>query len=146
VGETVQPGLYVSTGNTLCSWARATHASGNVDSIIENGNAGGQALVQLNAPELFTTQGCGRWTVFTPPAQPLASVGDGTWAVPSQMTPGRWESSGGTTCYWARLNNLAGDIDSIAANDNTGGPAVVDIQGSDVAFNSAGCGTWTKAV
>jgi len=144
IGQAVPPGLYVSTGNTLCYWQRATDASGSLGSIIENDNAQGQALVELNAGEVFTTTRCSRWTVYTPPAQPLASVGNGTWAVPSQLTPSRWQSSGGTGCYWARLRNFEGGVNSIAANDNTDGPAVVDIQGSDAAFNTVRCGTWTR--
>jgi hypothetical protein len=145
VGQTVQPGVYVSTGNSRCYWERAADASGSTDSIIENDNAVGQALVEINAGEIFKSSGCGRWTVYQPPAQPLATFGDGTWAVPSQITPGRWQSSGGTGCYWQRSANLSGDIHSINANDNVDGPTVVDIQPSDVAFVSKRCGTWTRS-
>jgi hypothetical protein len=144
VGTTPPPGLYVSMGNTSCYWERARDASGSLDSIIENDNARGQALVQLNPGEIFKTSRCSRWTLYAPPAQPLTTFGDGTWGVPGQVTPGRWQSTGGSSCYWQRSVNFDGSIDSIAANDNVEGPTIVDIQPSDVAFVSQQCGTWTK--
>jgi hypothetical protein len=144
VGTTAPAGTYVSTNNTTCYWERAKDASGSLDSIIENDNAVGQALVQINNGEVFTTRDCGRWTLYSDPGQPLSTFGDGTWVVPGQVPPGRWQSTGNTGCYWERKQNLAGGVDSIAANDNVDGPTVVDIQGSDVAFKSKDCGTWTK--
>lgn len=144
VGQTVQPGVYVSAGNSLCYWERSSDASGSLDAIIENDNAVGQALVQLNPGEVFKTNRCGRWTIYQAPSQPLATFGDGTWVVPSQVPPGRWQSSGGSGCYWQRSANLAGDIHSINANDNVEGPTVVDIQPGDAAFVSKRCGTWTR--
>ena len=103
----------------------------------------GQALVQINDGEVFKSSRCNPWKVYADPAKPLTTFGDGTWKVNGQVPPGRWLSSGGPTCYWARLADLAGSIDSIAANDNTSGPAIVDIAPEDTAFTSSSCGTWS---
>jgi hypothetical protein len=144
VGQSVQPGIYVSIDNSGCYGQRAKDASGSLDSIIQNDNADGHAVVQINAGEIFTTRDCNRWTVYQTPLVPMTTFGDGTWVVPSQVPPGRWQSTGSGSCYWQRSKDLAGGIDSIAANDNTTGPAIVDIQPGDAAFVSKGCGTWTK--
>lgn len=147
VGQKTPAGVYVSVDNasgSLCYWQRAHDASGNLDSIIENDNARGQAVVQIQNGEVFTTRGCNRWVVFSPPGAPLSSFGDGVWIVPSQVNAGRWQSSGGSSCYWARLKDLAGGVESIAANDNVTGPTIVDIAGNDAAFKTSGCGTWTR--
>jgi hypothetical protein len=42
------------------------------------------------------------------------------------------------------MTNFERGVSGSAANDNTDGPAVVDIQRGDVAFNTVRCGTWTK--
>jgi hypothetical protein len=144
VGTTAPAGTYVSKSNTLCYWQRAKDASGNLDSIIENDKAIGQALVQINDGEVFTTRNCSRWTAYSDPPQPLSTFGDGTWSVPGQVAPGRWQSTGSAGCYWQRSQNFSGGVDSIAANDNVDGPTVVDIQSGDVAFVSKRCGTWTR--
>ena len=73
-----------------------------------------------------------------------AQITDGTWAVGSNIAPGTYKTSGGSTCYWARLKNFTGALDSILANDNTSGRAVVTIKATDKGFTSNGCGTWKK--
>ncbi|WP_338758089.1 hypothetical protein V7968_25715 [Nocardia vulneris] len=73
------------------------------------------------------------------------TFGDGTWQVGRDINPGTYRRTGSSSCYWARLSNLSGDLDGILANDNTNGPAVVTILPSDVGFTSKRCGTWTKS-
>jgi hypothetical protein len=83
----------------------------------------------------------------TDPASPIG--GDGTYTVPDQMTPGTWQSAGPAEtaipmCYWARLNNLSGDLSAIKASDLSKGPATVTVAAGDAGFTTSGCAPWTK--
>ena len=79
-----------------------------------------------------------------PPAPAAAIAEDGTWLVGADVKPGTYRSSSSGDCYWARLRNTNGDLDSIIANGN-GGNQVVTIKRTDKAFESAnGCAPWTK--
>lgn len=76
-------------------------------------------------------------------------AGNGTYAVPVDVQPGTYKSAGPSdstgVCYWARLKNTSGDMDSIIANDVGKGPQVVTIKKTDGAFSTRGCATWTRA-
>jgi hypothetical protein len=82
------------------------------------------------------------------PAAPARSAiaDSGTYAVGSQVSPGRYQTAGpeGDTlfCYYARLAGFSGEIDDIIANDNTEGPAIVEISPTDAAFETSGCQPW----
>jgi hypothetical protein len=65
------------------------------------------------------------------------------WLVGTDIKPGTYRSSADDSCYWARLKNTNGDLDSILANSN-GGNQVVTIKKTDKAFESARCAPWTK--
>jgi hypothetical protein len=70
---------------------------------------------------------------------------DGTYKVGSDIQPGTYRtriSSDG--CYWERMADFTGGLDSILANENTDAPAVVTILPTDVGFSSTRCGTWTQ--
>jgi hypothetical protein len=74
---------------------------------------------------------------------PEGSFDDGVWLVGSDVEEGRYRSVDASGCYWERLSGLSGDFEEINANGNgTGGPVIVDIDGSDVAFSSSRCGIW----
>lgn len=79
-----------------------------------------------------------------PPEAATTMEEDGTYLVGTDVKPGTYRSSGGGTCYWARLRDLNGDIDSIIAN-NIGSNPVVTIKKSDKAFETSRCGEWTRA-
>jgi hypothetical protein len=70
--------------------------------------------------------------------------GDGTYIVGQDIKPGRYRASGGETCYWARLKDTEGGIDSIIANNISPGQSVVTIKPTDAAFQTSGCGTFTR--
>lgn len=77
-----------------------------------------------------------------------AGFADGTWLVGRDIQPGTYQAQppAGSGCYWERLSGLSGTLDDIIANDfGSSGQVVVTILATDVAFNSNGCGTWTKA-
>jgi hypothetical protein len=49
-------------------------------------------------------------------------------------------------CYWERLSGLGGTDEEIIANSAGIGSRVVTIAPTDVAFESADCGTWTAVL
>lgn len=78
---------------------------------------------------------------FTP-AGPRSNFGDGTWQVGKDITAGTYRTTGGEGCYWARVSDFSGSLQSIQANENARGPAVVSISSTDAGFTSRRCGTW----
>jgi hypothetical protein len=119
--------------------------SGDFGAIIANDNVDGQAIVEIVPTDVaFSSSRCGTWVAFLG-ATPVDSFGDGSWVVNSQITPGRWRSSGGTGCCWERERGFSGGFEEIIANDDVDGSAIVDIRSTDAGFKSARCGAWTKA-
>lgn len=55
------------------------------------------------------------------------------------VSPGLWRSLGGDGCYWARLANFSGGVDSIIANHLGKGPTYVQIEASDAGFEQSRC-------
>ncbi|RST03160.1 hypothetical protein EF910_21525 [Streptomyces sp. WAC07149] len=157
VGSDLQPGTYRTTGNKGlgCYWERAKDASGEVDSIIANDNVTGTSYVTIEAGDkLFKSNGCNDWETVDPKAVSDApkteAAGDGgMFKVGLDLAPGTYKSSGpaegSAGCYWERAKNAAHDIDSIAANDNPTGPAVVTVSAQDGYFKTTGCATWKKS-
>jgi hypothetical protein len=85
----------------------------------------------------------------TPPAPkptqpPAATIEQGTWAVPNEVKPGTYVSDGGEGCYWARLRDLSGGLNSIIANGGDVGRQRVTILRSDKGFETNECGVWRK--
>lgn len=84
------------------------------------------------------------------PAQPAGDRigGDGTYEVNgTEMKPGKWKTAGPASniienCYYER--NKGGDgLGSIIANDNTKGPATVNVKQGEF-FKTSGCQDWVK--
>jgi hypothetical protein len=74
----------------------------------------------------------------------VESSGDGTYLVNEDAWPGTYKipaPTGERSCYWARLRDLDGDINSIIANNITHGPSVIHIAASDYAVEFSGCDT-----
>jgi hypothetical protein len=106
------------------------------------------AIHHGDTPSMSTSGGSGDGLpARTDPASPIG--GDGTYTVPVQMTPGTWQSAGPAEaaipmCYWARLNNLSGDLSAIKASDLSKGQTTVTVAAGDAGFTTSGCATWTK--
>jgi len=144
VGTDVQPGRYVS-GGQICYWERLSGLTGSFDEIIVNGNAEGPAIVDILPGDVaFTSNGCGRWTLYQPPPAPVAEFGPGDWVVGEQIVPGTYQSDG-PFCMWERASGFSHDYDEILGYDFPDGRAVVEILAGDVRFTSMGCGPWTPA-
>lgn len=46
------------------------------------------------------------------------TIGAGTWEVGTEVKPGTYLATAAENCYWARLKNFDGDLDSIITNGN----------------------------
>jgi hypothetical protein len=85
----------------------------------------------------------------TPPVPP--NFADGRHVVGDDVTPGTYRAVArfedpAAFCYWERLSGLGGTEDDIIANSAGIGSRVVTIAPTDVAFESADCGTWTAVL
>jgi hypothetical protein len=147
VREDIQPGTYRTREDaTSCYWARLKGFGGDLGDIIANENATGPTIVTISRRDKgFEASGCPTFT------QDLSRItgsktrfGDGVYIVRTDITPGRYRSSGGDGCYWARLKGFGGGIGGVIANGNVTGRAVVTILPSDKGFQSSGCGDWRR--
>ncbi|MFG2354562.1 hypothetical protein [Streptomyces sp. NPDC048521] len=154
VGSDVKPGTYRTTGNTddMCYWERAKDAKGEMDSLLANDNVSGTSYVTIKATDkLFKSSGCEDWEAVDPKAKgtPASSMdGDGgMFKVGTDIAPGTYRSTGNAddSCYWERTKDAAHGLNSIIANNNVTGSAVVTISPTDAYFKTTGCGDWKKA-
>jgi hypothetical protein len=113
--------------------------------IIANDFGSGYQVVTISSTDKgFHSERCGSWsTNLSQVTSSKTKFGQGTFIVGTDITPGTYKSSLGSTCYWERLRNFGGNLSGIIAN-NYGGKAVVTIRSSDKGFHSDRCGTWTK--
>ncbi|MFE1882688.1 hypothetical protein [Streptomyces diastatochromogenes] len=153
VGSDIKPGTYRTTGNTdgMCYWERAKDASGETDSVLANDNVTGTSYVTVKpGDKLFKSTGCNDWEAVAPKAKgtPASSMdGDGgMFKVGTDIAPGTYKSSGNTddSCYWERTKDAEQGLDSVIANNNVTGTAVVTISSTDAYFKTTGCGDWKK--
>jgi hypothetical protein len=153
VGKDVKPGTYRTTGNTdgMCYWERAKDSSGEMDSLLANDNVTGTSYVTVKATDkLFSSHDCKDWEAVDEKAKgsPAARMaGDGgMFRVGADIAPGTYKSTGNTddSCYWERTKDAGHGIDSIIANNNVTGTAVVTISSSDAYFKTSGCQDWKK--
>ncbi|WP_445527227.1 hypothetical protein [Streptomyces cyslabdanicus] len=154
VGKDIQPGTYKTAGNSdSCYWERARDASGEFESILANDNVTGTSYVTVKASDkLFKTNGCEGWqTVGGKPSGAPATQkigGDaGMLRVGVDIAPGTYKSAGNKDdgCYWERTKDALHSLESIAANDNVTGTAVVTVAAGDAYFKTTGCKDWTKS-
>ncbi|MER6343404.1 hypothetical protein ACWC10_02975 [Streptomyces sp. NPDC001595] len=153
VGSDIKPGTYRTTGNTddMCYWERAKDASGEMDSLLANDNVSGTSYVTIkDTDKIFKSSGCNDWEAVDTkakgsPADKMAGSG-GMFRVGVDIAPGTYKSTGNTDdmCYWERAKDADHSIDSIIANNNVSGSAVVTISASDAYFKTSGCQDWKK--
>lgn len=79
--------------------------------------------------------------------QPENTFGDGVHVVGDEIAPGTYQAEvppSSIGCYWARLSDLSGEVESIVTNEllEPGAMATVTIQPGDVGFESQDCGVW----
>jgi hypothetical protein len=154
VGSDVKPGTYRTTGNSddMCYWERAKDAKGELDSLLANDNVTGTSYVTVKPTDkIFKSSGCKDWEAVDPKAKgtPASSMdGDGgMFEVGTDIAPGTYKSAGNAddSCYWERTKDAEHGLNSIIANNNVTGTAVVTISPNDAYFKTTGCGDWKKA-
>lgn len=80
---------------------------------------------------------------------PVTTVSDGTYQVGTDMTAGRYKTTGPDgsgaldMCYVSRNKDDSGEFDAIIANQIVQGPGSVTVSDGEFAEFSGGC-TWTK--
>ncbi|CAM5519515.1 hypothetical protein [Streptomyces abikoensis] len=154
VGADIKPGTYRSVGNKPgCYWERAKDSSGDPDAILANDNVVGASYVTVKAEDkIFKTQGCKSWEPVPDGAAAGGSPktempGNGMYKVGADIAPGTYKSVGNKQdgCYWERSKDaLHESADSILANENVTGNAVVTIAAGDAYFKTNGCSDWKK--
>ncbi|MEV5874477.1 hypothetical protein AB0L75_09660 [Streptomyces sp. NPDC052101] len=154
IGSDMRPGTYRTSGNTddQCYWERAKDAKGETDSTLANENVTGTGYVTVKASDkIFKSSGCKDWEAVDPAAKGTparAMDGDGgMYKVGTDIAPGTYRSTGNKddSCYWERTKDAEHGLDSVIANDNVTGTAVVTISPDDAYFKTSGCGNWKKA-
>lgn len=145
VGEEIAPGVWRAIRSRTCSWKRLASIEGAVEDVVAGGT---QLTVEIRPFDAaFSSDGCGWWSqILTPPSgSPFDPFGPGTWLVNQEIAPGLWQNSDSSEgCSWARLNRLDGEPSAITASGATQSLIVVEIIEADLAFDSKGCGTWTR--
>lgn len=151
VGKEVKPGTYrLTEPRGGCYWERMKNFGGGLNSIIANGNAirgGGPIIVTIEKNDAgFKSQDCGVWSsdLKTPVTANRQSFDDGMYIVGVDFVAGTYRVDAKNGCYWERMRDFTGGLNSIIANDNTKGSTIVSIAPSDAGFESDGCGHWTK--
>jgi hypothetical protein len=154
--DQVVPGTYsapgVQKGSYGCYWARLKDFTGSFDGIVDNGLGDARQFMTVAPTDAgVQSSGCGTWEEVTATTRsynktPGSAIPDGMSRVGVDVLPGVWQSSGapGTTCYWARLKDWTGGVDSILGNDIGAGKRLVTILPTDTGFDSSSCGGWTK--
>jgi DnaJ domain len=145
VGEEMPPGRWRAIRSRACSWRRLSSIEGSSDTVAGSGTY--LTVEILPSDAAFWSEGCGWWTqILTPPsATPTDPFGNGTWLVPREIAPGKWQNSDSSEgCSWTQLSSLSGEPSAVIASGVTNSIATMEITGGEMAFDSWGCGTWTR--
>ena len=145
VGEEMPPGTWRAIRSRACSWRRLSSIEGSSNTVAGSGSY--LTVEILTSDAAFWSEGCGWWTqILTPPsATPTDPFGNGTWLVPHEIAPGKWQNSDSSEgCSWTQLSGLSGEPSAVIASGVTNSIATMEITGGEMAFDSWGCGTWTR--
>ncbi|MBW3537220.1 MAG: cell wall-binding repeat-containing protein [Actinobacteria bacterium] len=140
------PGTYRTLGSAAgCYWERLRGFSGHPSDIIANDLANETMIVTvLPSDAAFRVSGCSLWTADLTPDEIARTsadrLADGTWLVNTEVQPGMWTASGGTTCYWERVSGFGGELSEVI---QSGTSPTVTVEAGDLGFKSRRCGTWS---
>jgi hypothetical protein len=62
VGKDIQPGIYRSSADASCYWARLSNTSGDFNAILANGNGANQVVTISKTDKAFQSVHCAPWT------------------------------------------------------------------------------------
>jgi hypothetical protein len=144
VGTSIAAGRYRAPGSPNCTWTRRTNQQ-----VVGAWTGRGPAVIDiLGTDAVVAASGCGTFsmlppaTTSTPP--PATSVGEGTWIVGTDLTPGSWSTAGGPSCTWTRVRDFLGTPESVIEQGAATSVAVVGLDASDAGLVTQGC-TWTRS-
>jgi hypothetical protein len=155
VGTDIKPGYYRGLGGQgafeSCYWARLKDLTGSLESILSNENSVGQFYIHVKQSDYALETHC-ELTYLNPFPKPSSefpkSIIPGTYLVGIDIQPGTYKGQAGSdfdnSCYWARVNDVTGDLYSILANDNATGQFYVQVLKSDFALTTACNLNWNK--
>jgi hypothetical protein len=152
VGAQVAVDTYITaTATARCTWERRGTGTSSSTPLLGDDRGSGQRIVTVGAGDaVLRTTGCGRWFRLADIApSPRATIPrGGVYSVIHHIVPGtyRASTSGGRSCYWARLSGFGGTASEVieSASTQVARPVVV-IDASTVGFEAtAGCGSWTR--
>jgi hypothetical protein len=147
VGTDIEAGTYrTREGSSGCYYARLSGFRGGFEEIISNDNTDAPAIITIEPGDAgFQSRRCGTWTQdLSPITTSTTSFEDGTYFVGSDIEPGTYRNSGGSSCYHVRLAGFGGGMEGLIANEFTDAPSIVTIEPTDAGFQSKKCGTWTR--
>ena len=144
VATDIAPGIYVSAGSSAgpleCFWQRLSGLGGTPEEAKAVVYTVHRSIVEIPASDAaFSSEDCAPWVPLADAISEISSVPDGTWLVGEEVTPGRYVAPGGEACYWERLSDFRGEIDGIISNHFGPGRQVVEIETSDVGFQTLDC-------
>ena len=151
VGKDIDAGIYWGmAGYNLfdsCYWARLSDLSGELGAIIANDNAIGQYYIEVRDTDFALETGCELIQLeYVPTPEISDEIKPGTYIVGRDIKPGTYQGQAGDdileSCYWARLKDVSGDLDSIIANENAMGSYYVQVRESDFALTTGCPLTW----
>ena len=147
VGRDIDAGIYKgNAGDGLlssCYWARLKNFSGEFSSLLANDNSQGQFYVQVLESDYALATKC-ELTLLSALLEPSGdlptTIPAGTYLVGRDIQAGRYRGEAGTgvleSCYWARLKDVTGSLNSIIANNNSNGQFFVEVRQSDFALST----------
>ena len=142
IGKDIKPGLYEGqAGTNSCYWARLKDVSGNLDSILANENSVGQYYIRVDSTDYALQTDCELLLLTSLPKPSMnmpTKIDSGMYLVGIDIQPGTYKGQAGKdTCYWARLNDVGGNLSSIITNDNSNGQFYIQVSPSDFALTTA---------
>jgi hypothetical protein len=136
----IAPGVYEGKGES-CYWERLSGLGGSLDEIIANDGPDGQFYVEVKETDLaFSIDRCSILPLdkVPAPAEFMTHIEPGIYLVGRDIQAGLYQGNG-ESCYWERLENVAGELDGIIANDLIEGSFFVQIAPTDYAFRIDRC-------
>lgn len=141
VGADIEPGIYrgEAGSNTTCYWARLEAPS---EVLVDNDSVG-QFYIEIRSTDYAIETQC--------ELVPLVSLPPGTGVYPQiikagmylvgrDIQAGTYRGQAGddssTACYWERLSDVTGELDSIIANDFVEGQFDIQVTAGDFALST----------
>jgi hypothetical protein len=148
IGTDIKPGIYKGVaGQGLfdsCYWERMKDLTESLDSILANANSIGQFYIEVMVSDFALKTNCQLIRLETIPehsGEYPQTLAPGTYLVGSDIRPGIYKGQAGSdisdSCYWERLRDVAGDFNSILANENATGQFYVQVLPTDFALATA---------